>query len=39
MVATKAERFEWVCVITCDSDANGWAMTHPGYVAGYITAT
>ena len=39
MVATKAGRFEWVCVIPCDSDANGWAMTHPGYMAGYITAT
>jgi len=39
LLATKAGRFEWVCVIPCDSDANGWAMTHPGYMAGYITAT
>jgi len=39
LVATKAGRFEWVCVIPCDSDANGWAMTHPGYMAGYITAS
>jgi plastocyanin len=31
--------FEWVCIIPCDSEANGWAMTHPGYMAGYITAT
>jgi uncharacterized cupredoxin-like copper-binding protein len=39
MVATRAGRFEWVCVIPCDSDAGGWAMIHPGYMAGYITAT
>ena len=39
VVATKAGRFEWMCVIPCDSDAHGWAMTHPGYMAGYITAT
>jgi uncharacterized cupredoxin-like copper-binding protein len=39
MLATKAGRFEWMCVIPCDSDAHGWAMTHPGYMAGYITAT
>ncbi|MCW2968491.1 MAG: hypothetical protein JWM71_2263 [Solirubrobacteraceae bacterium] len=39
LVATKAGRFEWVCALPCDSDANGWAMTHPGYMAGYITAT
>ncbi|MDQ6732391.1 MAG: cupredoxin domain-containing protein [Actinomycetota bacterium] len=39
MTATKAGRFEWICVIPCDSGAHGWAMTHPGYMAGYITAT
>jgi plastocyanin len=32
-------RFEWKCIIPCDTEANGWAMTHPGYMAGYITAT
>jgi hypothetical protein len=37
--ATTAGRFEWLCIIPCDSDAKGWAMTHPGYMAGYITAT
>lgn len=26
-------------VPTCDSGAAGWAMTHPGFMAGYITAT
>ena len=39
MIATKAGRFEWMCTIPCDSDAHGWAMRHPGYMAGYITAT
>jgi uncharacterized cupredoxin-like copper-binding protein len=39
LLATKAGRFMWMCVIPCDTDANGWAMTHPGYMAGYITAT
>jgi hypothetical protein len=39
MIATKAGRYEWMCVIPCDSDAHGWAMTHPGYMAGYITVT
>jgi hypothetical protein len=37
--ATSAGRFEWLCIIPCDSDAKGWAMAHPGYMAGYITAT
>jgi uncharacterized cupredoxin-like copper-binding protein len=37
--ATTAGRFEWICVIPCDSPTKGWAMTHPGYMAGYITAT
>jgi uncharacterized cupredoxin-like copper-binding protein len=37
--ATTAGRFEWLCIIPCDTDAKGWAMTHPGYMAGYITAT
>ncbi len=37
--ATTAGRFEWVCIIPCDTEAKGWAMTHPGYMAGYITAS
>ncbi len=32
-------RYEWKCIIPCDTEANGWAMTHPGYMAGYITVT
>jgi hypothetical protein len=39
MLATKAGRFMWMCVIPCDTDAHGWAMTHPGYMAGYINVT
>lgn len=35
----KAGHFSWLCILTCDSGAAGWAMTHPGYMAGYITAT
>jgi hypothetical protein len=37
--ATTKGKFEWVCIIPCDSEANGWAMTHPGFMAGFITAT
>jgi hypothetical protein len=39
LVARTAGRFEWTCILPCDSEAAGWAMTHPGYMAGYITAT
>ncbi len=39
MEVKTAGRFEWKCIIPCDTEANGWAMTHPGYMAGYITAT
>ena len=39
MVVKTAGRFEWVCILPCDSEAAGWAMTHPGYMAGYITAS
>ena len=39
ITATTAGRFEWLCIIPCDSEAKGWAMTHPGYMAGYITAS
>ncbi len=39
MTATKAGRYQWKCVIPCDTAAKGWAMSHPGYMVGYITAT
>jgi hypothetical protein len=32
-------RYPWRCMIVCDNGANGWAMTHAGYMSGYITAT
>jgi plastocyanin len=39
LIVTKAGRFEWYCMLPCDSDANGWAMQNPGFMSGYITAT
>jgi heme/copper-type cytochrome/quinol oxidase subunit 2 len=39
LVVNEAGRFQWFCVIPCDSDAKGWAMEHAGFMAGYITAT
>lgn len=38
LVVKQAGRFQWFCIIPCDSDAGGWAMSHPGFMAGYITA-
>jgi hypothetical protein len=32
---SKAGKFEWNCAFPCDP----WAMAHPGYMAGYITAS
>ena len=39
LIVTQAGRFQWFCIIPCDSDAHGWAMQTPGFMAGYITAT
>jgi len=39
LLVKKTGRFRWRCVMDCDTGAAGWAMTHPGYMAGYITAT
>lgn len=39
LVVNKAGRFQWYCMIPCDSDAHGWAMQNPGFMSGYITAT
>jgi hypothetical protein len=39
MTVNEKGRFQWFCVIPCDSDAKGWAMEHAGFMAGYITAT
>jgi plastocyanin len=38
LLVAKAGRFEWYCMLPCDSDAHGWAMQNPGYMSGYITA-
>jgi heme/copper-type cytochrome/quinol oxidase subunit 2 len=39
MLVATAGKFQWYCMLPCDGDANGWAMQHPGYMSGYITAT
>jgi membrane fusion protein, multidrug efflux system len=39
LLVNKRGRFHWRCMIVCDSGAGGWAMTHVGYLSGYITAT
>ncbi len=39
LVVKEKGRFSWVCMIPCDSNANGWAMQHAGYMGGFITAT
>ena len=39
LVVKEKGRFSWFCVIPCDSETNGWAMQHAGYMGGYITAT
>ncbi len=39
VVVKEKGRFSWFCLIPCDSESNGWAMQHSGYMAGFITAT
>jgi heme/copper-type cytochrome/quinol oxidase subunit 2 len=39
LTVSKAGKFEWTCMLPCDSDTGGWAMQNPGYMSGYITAT
>lgn len=39
MTVSTAGKFQWNCMLPCDTDANGWAMQHPGYMSGYITAS
>jgi plastocyanin len=39
LTVNEAGRFQWFCIIPCDSDAKGWAMEHAGFMAGYITAS
>ena len=39
LLVNKAGKFEWNCMLPCDTDAGGWAMQNPGFMSGYITAT
>jgi hypothetical protein len=39
LLVSQAGKFLWSCMLPCDSDTGGWAMQHPGYMSGYITAT
>lgn len=39
LLVKQAGKFQWYCIIPCDTDANGWAMQNAGYMSGYITAT
>ena len=39
LYVTKPGKYLWFCVFPCDSNAEGWAMKHRGYMSGYITAT
>lgn len=39
LLVKAAGRFQWYCLIPCDTDANGWAMQNAGYMSGYITAS
>jgi heme/copper-type cytochrome/quinol oxidase subunit 2 len=39
VVVKEKGRFSWFCVIPCDTEANGWAMLHAGYMGGFITAS
>ncbi len=39
LVVNKAGTYQWMCVDPCDTDAGGWAMSHPGYMMGTIVAS
>jgi plastocyanin len=39
LVVKQAGKFQWYCMVPCDTDTNGWAMQHPGFMSGYITAS
>jgi plastocyanin len=38
LLVDRVGTYFWYCAFPCDSDAGGWAMKHPGYMSGYITA-
>ena len=35
LLVKRPGRFLWLCTFVCDE----WAMQHPGYMSGYITAS
>jgi plastocyanin len=39
LLVTQAGRFQWFCIIPCDTESHGWAMQNSGFMSGYITAT
>ncbi len=39
LTVAQAGRFQWNCMLPCDTETGGWAMQHPGFMSGYITAT
>ncbi|HEY8303649.1 MAG TPA: hypothetical protein VIG42_03570 [Solirubrobacteraceae bacterium] len=39
LVVAQAGKFQWSCMLPCDTETGGWAMQHPGYMSGYITAS
>ncbi len=39
VLVKRAGRFTWRCLVMCDTGADGWAMTHAGYMSGFIPAT
>ena len=39
LTVQKAGVYAWHCMKPCDDAAHGWAMSHPGFMAGTITIT
>jgi len=39
ITASKTGDFHWLCDVTCDGGAKGWAMAHDGFMAGMIHVT
>jgi len=39
LLVTQAGKFQWSCMLPCDTETGGWAMQHPGYMSGYIVAS
>ena len=35
----KVGKYTWRCIIPCDTESNGWSMSHSGYMMGTVTVT